>query len=100
LTRSPAEAVAGRHVVSTDVFASMGQEEEAEARRKALARFCIDAELMRGADPGAMVLHCLPAHRGEEIADEVIEGPQSLVWRQAENRLHSQKALLEWALGE
>jgi ornithine carbamoyltransferase len=95
LTRSPAEAVAGRHVISTDVFASMGQEEEAEARRKAFDGFCIDAALMRGADPGAVVLHCLPAHRGEEIADEVLEGPQSLVWRQAENRLHAQKALLE-----
>jgi ornithine carbamoyltransferase len=95
VTRSPAEAVAGRHVISTDVFASMGQEEEAEARRQAFTGFCIDAALMRTADPGAMVLHCLPAHRGEEISDEVIEGPQSLVWRQAENRLHAQKALLE-----
>ena len=95
LTRSPAEAVAGRHVISTDVFASMGQEEEADARRKAFAGYCIDAALMRQADPGAVVLHCLPAHRGEEISDEVIEGPQSLVWRQAENRLHAQKALLE-----
>jgi ornithine carbamoyltransferase len=95
LTRSPAEAMAGRHVISTDVFASMGQEEEAEARRKAFAGFCIDADLMRGADPTAFVLHCLPAHRGEEISDEVIEGPQSAVWQQAENRLHAQKALLE-----
>jgi ornithine carbamoyltransferase len=95
LTRSPAEAVAGRHVISTDVFASMGQEEEAEARRKAFTGFCIDADLMRGADPAAFVLHCLPAHRGEEISDEVIEGPQSAVWQQAENRLHAQKALLE-----
>jgi len=82
-------------VLSTDVFASMGQEQEAEARRKAFAGFCIDAGLVRKADPGAIVLHCLPAHRGEEITDEVIEGPQSLVWRQAENRLHAQKALLE-----
>jgi ornithine carbamoyltransferase len=73
----------------------MGQEEEADARRKAFAGFCIDAALMSAADPGAVVLHCLPAHRGEEISDEVIEGPQSLVWRQAENRLHAQKALLE-----
>jgi len=95
ITLDPAEAVAGRHVLSTDVFASMGQEQEAEARRKAFAGFCIDAALVRRADPGAIVLHCLPAHRGEEITDEVIEGSQSLVWRQAENRLHAQKALLE-----
>jgi ornithine carbamoyltransferase len=100
ITRDPRQAVAGRHVVSTDVFASMGQEDEAEARRRAFAGFCVDGALMAAADPQAIVLHCLPAHRGEEITDEVIEGPQSLVWRQAENRLHSQKALLEWALGE
>jgi ornithine carbamoyltransferase len=100
ITHEPREAVAGRHVVSTDVFASMGQEAEAEARRRAFAAFCVDAALMTTADPRAIVLHCLPAHRGEEITDDVIEGPQSLVWQQAENRLHSQKALLEWALGE
>jgi ornithine carbamoyltransferase len=85
-------------VISTDVFASMGQEAEAEARRQAFVGFCIDAALMRGAAPDAMVLHCLPAHRGEEISDDVIEGPLSGVWQQAENRLHAQKALLEWAL--
>jgi ornithine carbamoyltransferase len=95
ITNSPAEAVAGRHVISTDVFASMGQEAEAEARRHAFAGFCIDDALMAAAAPEAIVLHCLPAHRGEEISDSVIEGPQSLVWRQAENRLHAQKALLE-----
>jgi ornithine carbamoyltransferase len=100
IVRDPREAVAGRHVISTDVFASMGQEDEAEARRRAFAGFCVDQALMAAAQPEAIVLHCLPAHRGEEISDEVIEGPQSLVWRQAENRLHSQKALLEWALGE
>jgi ornithine carbamoyltransferase len=98
LTREPRQAVAGRQVISTDVFASMGQEDQAEARRRAFAGFCVDTALMAAADPAAVVLHCLPAHRGEEITDEVIEGPQSLVWRQAENRLHSQKALLEWAL--
>jgi ornithine carbamoyltransferase len=97
-THEPGEA--GRHVVSTDVFASLGQEAEAEARRRAFAAFCVDSALMATADARAIVLHCLPAHRGEEITDEVIEGPQSLVWQQAENRLHSQKALLEWALGE
>ena len=100
ITREPRQAVAGRHVISTDVFASMGQEDEAEARRRAFTGFCVDGTLMAAADPQAIVLHCLPAHRGEEISDEIIEGPQSLVWRQAENRLHSQKALLEWALGE
>jgi ornithine carbamoyltransferase len=98
VVRDPAAAVAGRHVISTDVFASMGQEAEADARRQAFAGFCIDGALMRGAAPDAMVLHCLPAHRGEEITDDVIEGPASAVWQQAENRLHAQKALLEWAL--
>jgi len=98
VVREPAAAVAGRNVISTDVFTSMGQEAEADARRKAFAGFCIDGALMKGAASDAMVLHCLPAHRGEEITDEVIEGPQSAVWQQAENRLHAQKALLEWAL--
>jgi ornithine carbamoyltransferase len=98
VVREPAAAVAGRHVISTDVFASMGQEAEADARRQAFAGFCIDGALMRGAAPDAMVLHCLPAHRGEEITDDVIEGPASAVWQQAENRLHAQKALLEWSL--
>jgi ornithine carbamoyltransferase len=95
ITQDPAEAVAGRNVISTDVFTSMGQEQEAEARRAAFAGYCIDTALMKRAAPGAMVLHCLPAHRGEEISDDVIEGPQSHVWQQAENRLHAQKALLE-----
>jgi ornithine carbamoyltransferase len=95
ILRDPAEAVAGRHVVSTDVFASMGQEEEAEARRQAFAGYRIDAALMARAESDAIVLHCLPAHRDEEITDQVIEGAQSLVWQQAENRLHAQKALLE-----
>jgi ornithine carbamoyltransferase len=98
VVREPAAAVEGRNVISTDVFASMGQEAEADARRKAFAGFCIDGALMRGAAPGAMVLHCLPAHRGEEITDDVIEGSASAVWQQAENRLHAQKALIEWAL--
>jgi ornithine carbamoyltransferase len=98
VVREPAAAVAGRHVISTDVFTSMGQEAEAEARRQAFAGFCIDGALMRGAAADAMVLHCLPAHRGEEITDDVIEGPASAVWQQAENRLHAQKALLEWSL--
>jgi ornithine carbamoyltransferase len=98
VVRDTAEAARGRHVISTDVFASMGQEAEADTRRKAFAGFCIDGALMTAAAPGAMVLHCLPAHRGEEISDEVIEGPASAVWQQAENRLHAQKALLELLL--
>jgi len=91
----PRQAVRGAHVVSTDVWASMGQEEEAEARRRAFVGYCVDDELMALAAPDAIVLHCLPAHRGEEISDAVIEGPRSVVWQQAENRLHVQKALLE-----
>jgi ornithine carbamoyltransferase len=98
LTQDPREAVAGRHVLSTDVFASMGKEDEAEARRRAFLGYCIDGRLLAAADAKAMVLHCLPAHRGEEITDEVIEGPASLVWQEAEMRLHAQKALLEWLL--
>jgi ornithine carbamoyltransferase len=94
IVREPAAAVAGRNVISTDVFASMGQEAEADARRQAFAGFCIDAALMRGAAPGAMVLHCLPAHRGEEITEDVLWGPSSAAWDEAENRLHAQKALL------
>jgi ornithine carbamoyltransferase len=98
IVREPAVAAAGRHVLSTDVFASMGQEAEADVRRKAFAGFCIDGAVMAAADPRAVVLHCLPAHRGEEITDEVIEGKASAVWQQAENRLHAQKALLELLL--
>jgi ornithine carbamoyltransferase len=94
----PCEAVAGRHVVSTDVFASMGKEEEAEARKRAFVGYGVDRALMAAADSSAIFLHCLPAHRGEEVSDEVIEGPASQVWQEAENRLHSQKALLEWLL--
>jgi ornithine carbamoyltransferase len=95
LSSDPVEAVRGRQVLSTDVFASMGQEAEAEQRKKTFADFCVDARLLAVADPKAIVLHCLPAHRGEEITDEVIEGRASVVWQQAENRLHAQKALLE-----
>ena len=98
LTHDAREAVAGRHVLSTDVFASMGKEDEVEARRKAFAGYCLDAKLLAAADARAIVMHCLPAHRGEEITDEVIEGSASVVWQEAENRLHAQKALLEWLL--
>jgi ornithine carbamoyltransferase len=98
LTQDPRAAAAGRHVLSTDVFASMGMEEEAEIRRRDFAGYCLDDKILAAADPKAVVLHCLPAHRGEEITDEVIEGPASLVWQEAENRLHAQKALLEFLL--
>jgi ornithine carbamoyltransferase len=98
VTTDPREAAAGRHVLSTDVFTSMGMEAEAEARRQAFTGYCLDGKLLATADAKAVVLHCLPAHRGEEITDEVIEGPASLVWQEAENRLHAQKALVEWLL--
>ncbi len=94
LTTDPKEAVRGAHVVTTDVWASMGQEEEQEVRARAFAGYIVDQALMRLADPGAIFLHCLPAHRGEEVSDDVIEGPQSRVWEEAENRLHVQKALM------
>ncbi len=95
LTEDPAEAVAGAQVVTTDVWASMGQEEEAEARRRAFEGWTVDEALMGRAAEGAIFLHCLPAHRGEEVTAGVLEGPASRVWDEAENRLHVQKALLE-----
>ncbi|MFQ5745593.1 MAG: ornithine carbamoyltransferase [Gemmatimonadota bacterium] len=94
VVRQPAEAVRGSRVVTTDVWASMGQEEEAERRRAAFDGFHVDGDLMRLADPDAIFLHCLPAHRGEEVAAEVIDGAASRVWDEAENRLHAQKAIL------
>jgi ornithine carbamoyltransferase len=99
LTRHPAEAVRDAQVISTDVWASMGQEDEAEARRKAFAGFQVNSELLELAHHNVRVLHCLPAHRGEEITDEVLESSHSLIWDQAENRLHAQKAVLELLLG-
>lgn len=95
LTHDPREAITGAQVINTDVWASMGQEDQAGARRTAFEGFTLDAGLLSLADPAAIVLHCLPAHRGEEISEEVLEGPQSVVWDQAENRLHMQKAILE-----
>jgi ornithine carbamoyltransferase len=99
VTEVPEEAVEGAHVVNTDVWASMGQEAEADARRNAFKGYTVDAELMKLADPKAIFLHCLPAHRGEEVTDDVIEGPQSRVFDEAENRLHVQKALLATLMG-
>jgi ornithine carbamoyltransferase len=94
VTSDPYEAVSGADVVNTDVWASMGQESETEARALAFAGYCVDAALMSAATPGAIFLHCLPAHRGEEVTEEVIEGPASRVFDQAENRLHVQKAIM------
>jgi ornithine carbamoyltransferase len=95
LTTDPGEAVVGAHVVSTDVWASMGQEDDAARRRAAFAAYCVDAALVSRAAANAIVLHCLPAHRGEEISGDVLDGPRSLAWVQAENRLHVGKVLLE-----
>lgn len=91
----PGEAVAEADVVYTDVWTSMGQESEQSEREKAFAGYQVNAELLRRAKPTAVVMHCLPAHRGSEITDEVMDGPQSVVFQQAENRLHTQRALLE-----
>ncbi len=94
LVNDPSVAVEGADVLYTDVWTSMGQEDERQQRLKDLAGYGIDADLVRRAGDGAIVLHCLPAHYGEEIAEEVLYGPQSAVWDQAENRLHAQKALM------
>jgi ornithine carbamoyltransferase len=96
LVRDPKEAVAGANYVNTDVWASMGQEEEQRAREKAFAGYRVDAQLMALAAPDAKFLHCLPAHRGEEVSEEVFESPASVVFDQAENRLHMQMAIMEW----
>ncbi len=98
LTRDPFEAAREADLVVTDVWASMGQEEEMERRRRAFAPYQVNNALMRLARPDALFMHCLPAHRGEEVTPAVLEGPQSVVWDEAENRLHSQKALLELLL--
>ena len=94
----PVQAVRGAQAVYTDVWASMGQEQEQEEREQAFAGFCVDQALMDQAASGAIVLHCLPAHRGEEVTAEVLDGPQSVIYDQAENRLHAQKAILSLVL--
>ena len=96
--RDPVAAVEGAHLVTTDVWASMGQEEEQAEREKAFADYEVTQELMEAAGKDALFMHCLPAHRGEEVAADVIDSPDSVVWEQAENRLHAQKALLEFLL--
>ena len=99
VVRDPREAVDGAHVVNTDVWASMGQEEEQQLRERAFAGYTVDRSLMARANRDAIFLHCLPAHRGEEVAAEVIDGPQSRVWDEAENRLHIQKAIMAVLMG-
>ena len=100
LTRfsQPLEAVRGADVVTTDVWTSMGFEDEAEERKRQFAGFQVNRSMMRLAKPDALFMHCLPAHRGEEVESAVIDGPQSVVWEEAENRMHTQKALLEYLL--
>jgi len=94
VVRDPRAAARGADVISTDVWASMGQETEAARRRQAFAGYCVDEAMLALAAAEPIVLHCLPAHRGEEITDEVLDGPSSIVLDQAENRLHAQKGLL------
>jgi len=96
--KDPRDACAGADLVTTDVWTSMGFEAENEARKKAFADWRVDADMMRRAKPDALFMHCLPAHRGEEVDADVIDGPQSVVWDEAENRLHAQKALMEFLL--
>jgi ornithine carbamoyltransferase len=100
VTHDIAEALEGADVIYTDAWASMGQEGEAEQRRKAFAPYQVNKAALGMAKPGALVMHCLPAHRGEEITDEVMDGPQSVVYDQAENRLHTQKAILTLLMGD
>ncbi len=99
MTTDPIEAVTGADAVYTDVWTSMGQEDEAESRLAAFAGFQVDGALMAAAAPHAVVLHCLPAHRGEEISAAVVDGPQSVVWLQAANRMHAMRGLLSWVCG-
>jgi ornithine carbamoyltransferase len=95
----PGDAVDGADVVYTDVWASMGKEDEAEARKRAFEGFTVDAALLEASSPDSIFLHCLPAHRGEEVGDDAIEGPRSAVWQQAENRMHTARGALLFLLG-
>lgn len=94
----PMQACIGADLVTTDVWTSMGYEAENEARKKAFSDWCVDTDMMKAARPDALFMHCLPAHRGEEVEADVIDGPQSVVWDEAENRMHVQKALMEYLL--
>jgi ornithine carbamoyltransferase len=99
VVRDPMDAAKDADVVNTDVWASMGQEQEQKERERAFSGFTVDQKLMKAADKNAIFLHCLPAHRGEEVSNDVIEGPQSRVWDEAENRLHIQKAIMATLMG-
>jgi ornithine carbamoyltransferase len=99
VVKDPLKAVAGADIVYTDVWVSMGNEDETEARKRALAPYQVNDQVMRAASEGAIFLHCLPAHRGEEVTDDVMDGSQSAVWQQAENRMHAQKAILLSLIG-
>jgi len=96
IMHNPAQAVAGAHLISTDVWASMGQEEETKIRKAAFADYQVTEKLLDMAAPDVIFMHCLPAHRGEEISETLLDDPRAVVWQQAENRLHAQKALLEF----
>ncbi|KKN80998.1 hypothetical protein LCGC14_0323690 [marine sediment metagenome] len=98
IMRDPMEAVKGAHLINTDVWASMGQEDETEARLKRFAPYQVTPAMLDAADESVLFMHCLPAHRGEEVSSELMEDPRSVVWDQAENRLHAQKALVEFLL--
>jgi ornithine carbamoyltransferase len=100
LMNDPIEAATGSDLIVTDVWASMGQEDESSTRNEVFKRYQVDSELMSHANSDALFMHCLPAHRGEEVSAEVIDGKQSVVWDEAENRLHAQKALLEFLLSQ
>jgi ornithine carbamoyltransferase len=99
LTDDPVEAVTGADCVVTDTWISMGQQDEAARRKQLLGPYAVDEALLKKAAPGAIFMHCLPAYRGHEVSAAVIDGPQSIVWDEAENRLHAQKAILAWCLG-
>lgn len=98
ISNDPKEAAKGANYINTDVFASMGQEEEQKKRMEAFRPYQVNNELMKLTAPDCKVMHCLPAHRGEEVTAEILDGPQSIIYDQAENRLHMQKAILEWAV--
>ncbi|MCH7629029.1 MAG: ornithine carbamoyltransferase, partial [Proteobacteria bacterium] len=94
------EAVAGADCVTTDTWVSMGDERTVATRHNLLAPYRVDERLMESAKPDAIFMHCLPAHRGEEVTGEVIDGPRSVVWDEAENRIHAQKSVLRWVFGQ
>ena len=100
IERDPGKAAEGAHLVVTDVWASMGQEEEQAARERAFADYQVNTALMDRASPDALFMHCLPAHRGEEVSHEMMDDPRAVVWDEAENRIHAQKSVLRWAFSQ